>query len=62
MLIELTNERFEKFWLSIDKIVSVVSVTGGKSQINLINGKYVVCVESKEDVAEKVNSLARQES
>lgn len=53
MLIELTNKRFEKFWLNATLVTTIEPrITG--SQINLTTGGYVVCLESNRKVAEKI--------
>jgi len=56
-MIELTNERFEKFWLNIELVVTIIPLMGNKSQINLTTGNYVVCIESNETVAKMINGL-----
>jgi hypothetical protein len=55
MLIELTNERMEKFWVNTINIKTVRPLMGGKSQIDFSSGSYVVCMESGDVVSEKVN-------
>lgn len=50
-MIELTNERWDKFYLNVTLIETIGWLTGNKSQINLTTGRYVICIESKEDVA-----------
>jgi uncharacterized protein YlzI (FlbEa/FlbD family) len=50
MMIKLTNERWDKFYLNVSLIESIQELMGGKSQINLTTGRYVVCIESPEAV------------
>jgi len=52
LMIQLTDERFEKFQLNDTLIETIRPIMGGKSEIRLINGRCVVCIESPEKIAE----------
>lgn len=58
-MIELTNERYEKFYVNAQLIESLHELMGNKTQINLTTGKYLVCIESKTTVVEKINNYGK---
>jgi len=51
MLIQLTNNRYEKFYLNSEIIETVSPMMGGTSEIRLTTGRVVTCIESPEDIA-----------
>ena len=60
MLIQLTNSRFEKFYLNADLIEQIFERQGNTSEIKLTTGSYVNCIESPEKVAKIVEAKQDQ--
>lgn len=56
-MIELTNERWDKFYIAVSLIESLQSLMGGKTQVNLTTGRYMVCIESVDKVSKMVNDF-----
>jgi hypothetical protein len=55
MLIQLTNDRWEKFYVNTELIEAIFVRTGNTSEIKLTTGRYVTCIESPEYVAKAIN-------
>ena len=59
MLIQLTDSHGQTFYLNIDLIETVSRSIRVGTEIKLTTGGYVVCEESPESVAKKVNEANR---
>jgi uncharacterized protein YlzI (FlbEa/FlbD family) len=57
MLIKLTDERGSDFQLNADLIEKVIESRRVGSEILLTTGRSVVCRETHEEIAEKVNNI-----
>lgn len=49
-MIQLTNERWEKFYVNSDLIEVIHPLMGGKSEVRLTTGRYVVCLENPDEI------------
>ena len=61
MMIELTDERFEKFWINTDLVRTLHPMLGNKTRINFVNSGHEICIESNEKVAKLINDAIRGE-
>jgi uncharacterized protein YlzI (FlbEa/FlbD family) len=55
MLIQLTNNHGDKFYLNIELIEVIYERQGITSEIKLTNGHFVTCIESPEKVERMVS-------
>lgn len=62
MLIQLTNDRDEKFYLNADLIERIIERRGGTSEIILTNGNSVECIHSPESIANHIVIMKAQEA
>lgn len=62
MLIQLTNERWDKFYLNTELIETIHPLMGNKSEIRLTTGRHVVCIESAKEIkqlSDKIEELTK---
>jgi uncharacterized protein YlzI (FlbEa/FlbD family) len=57
MFIQLTDEKYEKFYLNVQLIETIVQTMGGKSVIHLTTGRSITCLENPEKVTDLIFEL-----